>query len=152
MITEAHIQVDHDTNYPFEICLPKDCELLKCEVNDKLNQPIARENSVMEILLKNESGKKASSRIYFSYTTRKEKLDAIEGSMILELPQVPIFASEINWQFLMPLNYSITAAEGNMQVVNESGSKTDSRVVLSKKLCRAERPKAQLFYRRRSID
>ena len=56
MITEAHIQVDHDTNYPFEICLPKDCELLKCEVNDKLNQPIARENSVMEILLKNEEG------------------------------------------------------------------------------------------------
>jgi len=149
-LTEASLEISHDDSLRWTFTLPEKGELLRCTLNDTAIRPVAREAGVMEIPLVHMGGKVTHSKIAFSWTTAKGKLDAVEGQAALELPLTPLFIQEILWSVEVPESYEISATEGNLE--NAPGSTKASAVRLIKKLCRNERPQTQLFYRKRGLE
>lgn len=155
VLTEAALEIEHDDSLRWSFTLPEKCDLLKCAVDGAPLKPISRENGVMEIPLDHRTGPKTvTSRVVFSFTSAKGKLNAVEGEVALELPLTPLFIQELNWSLQIPDTYEATGVEGNVEFAASSGSTTESAGVirLTKKLCRNERPQAQLFYRKCGIE
>lgn len=151
-LTEAALEVEHDDKLRWAFSLPEKCELLKCSVNGISVQPIARENGSMEIPLVHAGGKATRSQVTFSYTSATGKLDAVEGSASLELPQTPLFISELLWSVEVPASYEVSAVEGNVELTSGTSATNPHAVSLIKKLYRNERPQAQLFYHKRGLE
>lgn len=151
-LTEAVIEVEHDDKIRWAFSLPEKCELLKCAVNAASIQPIARENGSLEIPLAHTGGKSTRSQVTFSYTSATGKLDAVEGSASLELPQTPLFISELLWSVEVPPSYEVSAVEGNVELTSGASTTNPHAVSLIKKLYRNERPQAQLFYHKRGLE
>lgn len=152
MLTEAVLEVEHDDKIRWVFRLPEKCELLKCSVNAVSIQPIARENGALEIPLAHPGGKATRSQVTFSYTAATGKLNAVEGSAALELPQTPLFISELLWSVEVPPSYEVSAVEGNVELTSGTSAADPHAVSLIKKLYRNERPQAQLFYRKRGLE
>ncbi len=151
-LTEAVLEVEHDDKIRWAFSLPEKCELLKCAVNATSIQPIARENGSLEIPLAHAGGKTTRSQVTFSYTSTTGKLDAVEGSASLELPQTPLFISELLWSVEVPPSYEVLAVEGNVELTSGTSATNPHAVSLIKKLYRNERPQAQLFYHKRGLE
>ena len=112
-----------------------------------------REKGVMEIPLDHLSGRKNTrSKVCFSYTAAKGKLEPVEGQLALELPLTPLFIHEIAWTVEIPDGYEVSAAEGNVELTSGGRSNNPSVAHFTKKLCRNERPQAQIFYRKRGLE
>ncbi len=152
VLTEASLEIEHDTGIRWSFSLPEKSELLKCSVDGSSVQPIARDKGIMEIPLSNNSEKKGRSQVAFSYTAAKGKLQEIEGQVTLELPQTALFISELLWSVEVPETYEISATEGNTTTSGHKGAASPNTVSLIKKLCRDERPQTQLFYRKRGLE
>ncbi|CAN5802295.1 hypothetical protein BH11VER1_BH11VER1_02720 [soil metagenome] len=151
-LTEAVLEVEHDDKIRWAFSLPEKCELLKCAVNAVSIQPIARENGSLEIPLAHAGGKATRSQVTFSYTSATGKLGAVEGSASLELPQTPLFISELLWSVEVPTSYEVSAVEGNVELTSGTSTTNPHAVSLIKKLYRNERPQAQLFYHKRGLE
>jgi hypothetical protein len=149
VLTEGTLDIEHDDSLRWSFTLPDKCELLKCFVNGAPTKPIARENAVMEIPL--TGAKATTSKVVFSYTCAKGKLHAVEGETSLELPLTPVFIQELLWSVAIPESYEPVGVEGNVEFATSTVSNA-SDVRLVKRLCRNERPQAQLFYRKRGIE
>jgi hypothetical protein len=109
----------------------------------------------MEIPLDHSAGQKSkTSRNSFSYTSAKGSLEAVEGDFALELPITPLFIHEINWSIEIPGSYeaSFSEAASNMELSTGSEHGQANTLRITKKLCRNERPQAQLFYKKRGIE
>ncbi|MEY4483909.1 MAG: hypothetical protein RL693_1361 [Verrucomicrobiota bacterium] len=151
-LTEAVLEVEHDDKIRWAFSLPDKCELLKCAVNEASIQPIDRGNGSLEIPLAHAGGKATRSQVTFSYTSATGKLDAVEGSAALELPQTPLFISELLWSVEVPPSYEVSAVEGNVELTAGTSASNPHAVSLIKKLYRNERPQAQLFYHKRGLE
>lgn len=152
VLTEGTLEVEHDASIRWAFSLPEKSELLKCSVNNVSIQPIARDQGGMEIPLNHAGGKAIQSRVSFSYTAAKGKLEAVEGQTTLELPQTALFIAELLWSIEVPESYEISAVEGMDQLSSAKGTASPNTAALIKKLCRDERPQAQLFYRKRGLE
>lgn len=152
--TDASLEIEYEDSLRWSFSLPEKCQLLKCSLNGALIKPIAREAGVMEIPLERPANAGSTkSRITFSYTCNKGKLDAIEGETALELPLTPLFIQQVNWSLEIPATYEATGVEGNVEFATGQGGSSAANVVhLTKQLCRNERPQAQLFYRKRGLE
>jgi hypothetical protein len=151
-LTEASLEIEHDDSLRWTFTLPVKSELLKCTLNNAPLKPIALESGVMEIPLSHQSGSKATvSVVSFSYTETKDKLEAVGGQIAMELPLTPIFINEVLWTVLVPETYEATDAAG-MEYAGNKPAATINGLRLSKKLCRNERPQAQIFYKKRGIE
>ncbi len=154
-LTEATLEIQHDDALRWAFTLPEKSELLKCFINDVAIKPIAREKGVMEIPLDHSAGQKSkTSRISFSFTAAKGRLEPVEGDFALELPLTPLFIHEINWSIEIPGSYeaSFSEAASNMELSIGSEHGQANTLRITKKLCRNERPQAQLFYKKRGIE
>ncbi len=153
VLTEATLEIEHVEGLRWGFTLPEKGILLQCSVGGAPVKPIARAGGGMEILLAEPSGgKTAKTTVTFSYTTTKEKLDAVEGQIALELPLTPLFISEVTWNIEIPDTYELTAVGGNTDVGSESTRGKENTTSRVKKLCRDERPGAELFYRKRGLN
>lgn len=153
VLTEATLEIEHMEGLRWGFTLPEKGILLQCSVGDVPVKPVARAGGGTEILLAEPSGgKTAKTTVSFSYTTAKDKLDAVEGQIALELPLTPLFISEVTWTIQIPDSYELTAVGGNTDVGSESSRGKENTTSRVKKLCRNERPGAELFYRKRGIN
>ncbi len=153
VLTEASLEIEHLEALRWSFALPDKGELLKCSVNGVPVKPIARDGGVMEIPLGHTAnGKAASSAVSFSYTTTMAKLEVMEGQIAIDLPLTPLFINEVTWAIEIPDSFEFTAVGGNTEAV--AGTHPDKGNVARrvKKLCRNERPGAELFYRKRGIE
>lgn len=149
MMTDASLEIEHDASLRWSLTLPAKASLLKCSVDGTAVQPISRPDSVLEIPLTASSSSKGTlSKVSFSYTETKEKLQAVEGEASLELPLTPTFINEVLWRVELPTTYEVTATEGNLE---QTPSDSASAAQFTKKLCRNERPQARLYYSKSGI-
>ncbi len=149
-MTDATLEIEHDASLRWSLTLPTGASLLKCSVDGTAVQPISRADGVLEIpLTASGSGSKGTlSKVSFSYTETKEKLQAVEGEAALELPLTPTFINEVLWRVELPTTYEVTATEGNLE---QTPSDSASAAHFTKKLCRNERPQARLYYSKSGI-
>jgi len=146
-LTEASLTIEHRAPTHWEFTLPEGATLLSCAVNEQLTDPISRERSILEIPLSRNNGK---SVITFSYTSKKEKFNPIEGKTALTLPTTALFINELNWFITLPQNYEATALEGNVEILGNK--KSGEPISLQKRLCRGDTPNANIFYRKGSLE
>ena len=154
-ITEAHFDIEHEQSLYWSFSLPEKSELLKCAVDDVPTRPIARDQGRLELPLTAAQGKKSTTTsITLSYTAQKGKLAPLEGDVTLELPLTPLLVEQTDWSVEIPGAYEVSVPEDQMEIARGKDSSQDSAntIHLIKKLCRNERPQAQLFYRKRGIN
>lgn len=153
VLTEATLEIEHVEGLRWSFTLPEKGILLQCSVGGVPVKPVARAGGGIEIILAEPGGgKTAKTTVSFSYTTAKNKLDAVEGQIALELPLTPLFISEVTWNIELPDSYELTAVGGNTDVASESTRGKENITNRLKKLCRNERPAAELFYRKRGLN
>jgi hypothetical protein len=149
-LTTASIDIEHDEALRWSLSLPEKSELLKCAVDGATVKPIARENGVVEIPLPyaGSNAKSVKSVVTFSYTEVKEKLAAVEGQTALELPLTPLFIQEVLWTVEIPESYQISGVGEGIEHAPGTGPSNAHSVRLIRRLCRNERPRADLFYQK----
>lgn len=153
MLTEASLVIEHTEALRWSFALPEKSGLLKCSVNGVPARPIARDGGVMEIPLEQAAGgKAATSNVAFSYTATKEKFDPVEGQTKIELPLTPLFINDVTWNIEIPESFEFTAIGGNTEPAPASRQEKGNVAHRTKKLCRNERPDAEVFYRKRGLE
>jgi hypothetical protein len=152
LLVTADYAFDHDTSLNWRVHLPEIGQLLTCQVNGRNVQPVRQESGVIELTLAAEH--QTATRVAFSYTARLPELDAVSGSLTLELPRTDLFIHELNWVLNLPELYEITAFDGNARIANteRAGAENDGPVLrLKKELVQGESPKAEIHYQRRAL-
>lgn len=157
VLTTGTVEIEHDEALRWSVALPEKSNLLKCSVDGAPVKPIVRENGVVEVPLPytGTSSKTVKSQVAFSYTETKEKLHAVEGQTSLELPLTPLFIQEVLWSVEIPDTYQISGVGEGIEhaaPATDGGSGNNAHTVrLVRKLCRNERPQAQLFYQKSGL-
>lgn len=153
VLTEATFQIEHAGAMRWSLALPDKGELLTCSVNGVPVRPVARDGGLMEIPLGRPVGAKAAgSTVSLAYTVAGAKLDLVKGQATLALPQTPIFINELLWSIEIPESYEFTDVDGNLDAAPANRQDKPNVVRRVKKLCRNERPIAEIFYRKRGPE
>jgi hypothetical protein len=87
-----------------------------------------------------------TTKLTISYTERMEKFAPLEGQLSLRLPGTSYFINSLQWQLVLPAEYTAEVA-GNL-TRPASGSTQANVILLEKNLCRDETPQAEIFYNR----
>jgi hypothetical protein len=140
---EVEFEIEHAGPMRWRVRLSEGSRLLKCAVGGAAAQPILSEDGDLEFPL--PASAKGVSTVSLSYTEKKEAMDPVGGHVSLNLPSTPLFTDRIEWLLLLPRVYEVTAVDGNLEVGKGDGP----ALLLEKRLCRGETPRADLHYRKK---
>ncbi len=152
ILNAGRLIVRHDRALPLRLVLPKGCELLSASVSGRDVSPVDRGEGVIEFTLPAAAPGKPTE-IAFKYSAQGPKLAPVSGEIELVLPRSTLFTHAIVWEISLPGAYDLTAFEGNVEMAAATSVATekDATIVrLKKDLCRAEEPRAALFYQKRT--
>jgi len=148
-LCEARIGLQHRGPLRWRFSLPKDSELLTCEVNGRASNPIVVANGQLELVVAPETSadSPARSEITFSFTARGPALAPVEGKLELTLPGTPLFIEDVVWTLDLPETYEATAFEGNAEPDGGGGG-----ITFHKHLVRNEAASVEIYYRKRNSN
>ncbi len=150
MLHQASITVKHETATPYPFTLPEGAKLLACSVDKRNAEPVLQNDGSLLLSLPKPQKGSANTQLSYTYTTRGDAFDPVEGKADLELPLTPLFIHRVNWLVTLPQEFQAVALEGNV-VIEEGGSRAGP-VRLAKQICHEEAPYASLYYTRRDLD
>lgn len=142
ILTEGEFEIEHAAPARWKIRLPEGGRLLKCAIGDNLGPPIMAADGDLELML--PANARGGSSVRFSYTEKKDALDAVGGLLSVSLPSTPLFADRIEWQLTLPPGYEPVAVEGNLDVIKGGWP----AIALGKRLSRGETPAVDIHYRK----
>ncbi|WP_395746234.1 hypothetical protein [Prosthecobacter sp.] len=148
-LTEGVVTVRHDHPARLILQLPEAGKLLQCHVNGEPVRPAVGETNRVEIPLDDPATDGAESEVKLSFTAALAALQAAEGELELALPQMPLFAKQIDWNVQLPAAYDLSFS-GNVDPVTDET--TAPGLHLRKSLCRDQQPQARIIYRKRSSN
>lgn len=143
-LCEARIQIQHRGPLRWRFSLPKESELLSCEVDGRSVNPLIAGDGLLELAIGGSAQSDTSSLVSLSYTARGVAFAPVEGRRSLALPATPLFIEELAWGVALPAGYETTAFEGNVEPV-AGGSETNFR----RRLVRNDAPAVEIYYRKR---
>ncbi|MEM1294669.1 MAG: hypothetical protein AAGH89_04845 [Verrucomicrobiota bacterium] len=143
-LNRAIYTIDHDSTLVWQTSLPDDCEVLKCTVNDRPVMPVARDERTIELTL--TPCESCQTEVALQYAHRGEPMADIEGNLMLNLPETPLFIHNLAWELRIPGIFVISAVDGNLEPA--ASSEGANSVSLLKQLCQGEAPMVEVFYRR----
>ena len=144
---EAGFKIEYRNAFSWRFRLPNDSALLDCQVNSNPTSPIVQADGGLELPIPapKNAGNVNSVEVLISYTARGPKFEPVEGKLSLSLPSTQLFIERLEWRLYLPDSYEATAFEGNV----EPGSGSDTAIVFTKRLTRAETPNLEVYYRRK---
>lgn len=152
-LTQGTVEIEHDEALRWIFTLPTGSNLLKCSVDGAAVKPVALSDGGVEVLLAHAgpAAKTVKSTVAFSYTRTSDKLHAVDGQTALELPLTPLFIQEVLWTVEVPEAYQISGVGEGMEHAPAAQGAGPNTVRLVRRLCRNERPAAQIFYEKRGL-
>jgi hypothetical protein len=150
VFTEGTITVRHDVPVRLALQFPADAKLLQCRVNGSAVRPVLKAGGGLEIALDDPATDGAESEVKLSFTSAFPALQPAEGEIVLALPQIPLFARQIDWTVQMPAGFDLSVT-GNVEQITETAAipPASPGLHLRKSLCRNQQPEARITYRKR---
>jgi hypothetical protein len=149
-LNKASITIEHGAQADYEFKLPEGGKLLACDINGRPSEPIIEEDGSLRLIMPRTRETMATTHVGYTFTTKGEKMNSVEGKAHLELPRTPLFIHKLTWTVALPSEYQATALEGN--VVIDAGGAEGKPVSLSKQIYDDETPVASLYYTRRDLQ
>ena len=145
-LTTGQLEVQYRNGARLPLRLPEKAVLLSCSANEIEIAPVIAAPGLLEISLPAQDRSMVTTKLTISYTERMEKFAPLEGQMSLRLPGTSYFINSLQWQLVLPAEYTAEVA-GNLTRPT-SGSTQANIILLEKNLCRDETPQAEIFYNR----
>lgn len=143
----GNLAIEHKSALGFRFDTPEGMKLLSCTVNGNKVSPADLGEGVLQVSL---AATGENSRLQCAFTGNGSALDPVEGTAAFALPQTPLFIHSLAWQISLPSAYQ-AETHGNLSRVHSAESKSPSRILLHKNLCRNERPEVRVFYQRSDL-
>ena len=145
-LTTGQLEVQYRNGARLPLRLPEKAVLLSCSANENEIVPVIAAPGLLEISLPAQDRSMITTKLTISYTERMEKFAPLEGQLSLRLPGTSYFINSLQWQLVLPAEYTAEVA-GNL-TRPASGSTQANVILLEKNLCRDETPQAEIFYNR----
>jgi len=146
MLATGVMVIEHKGPLGFVFDTPGGMKLLSCELDGRPVSPVDLGGGRLKVTLPPQG---ETSRLACAFTRKEEALDPVEGTLVLFLPQTPLFIHTLQWRIELPDGYQ-AETHGNLTRVPVSGA-PPSRIALRKNLCRDERPEVHVFYHRADL-
>ncbi|MCW1924900.1 hypothetical protein OKA05_20220 [Luteolibacter arcticus] len=149
LLAEGLLKIDHRQPLRVAFDSPKGYSLLSCAVAGQDTRPVDRGEGRIEIPLPPPG--KETTQVQLSFTASGEALDAVSGTLALELPRTPLFIRTLTWRVDLPTAYR-AEIHGNLTRENLLNTDPPSAIRLRKNLCRDETPAVSVFYQRADLS
>ena len=149
MLTRGKLTIGHRGAFALTLDTPGDMKLLSCEVGGRAVQPVDLGKGLLKIALPPPGDEPTGVEIAFTGRL-SEPIDPVSGTLQLTLPVTATFIHGLDWRIELPSGYQ-AETHGNLQRVTAGAAAGPSKILLTKKLCREERPDIRVFYQRSGL-
>jgi len=147
MLATGMLGIDHQGPFDLTLDTPEGMKLLSCEMGGKPVSPVDLGEARLKLSLPANS---ETTGVKITFTGRVTALDPVAGTLRLALPQTPVFIHSLTWSLELPGGYQ-AETHGNLKRSPQVAATPASRILLTKNLCRDERPEIQVFYQRADL-
>lgn len=147
MLATGMLGIDHQGPFDLTFDTPEGMRLLTCETEGKPVPMVDLGGTRLKLGLPANSG---TTSVKITFTGRVAALDPVTGTLQLALPQTPVFIHSLTWSLELPGGYQ-AETHGNLKRSPQPAATPASRILLTKNLCRDERPEIQVFYQRADL-